>query len=408
MRFVLFYFWKYRRTCRSSCLKYQHGAALMLLILLLFVALSAALIIVMSPNVIEENRQLRSQQALEAAKQVLIAYAVGAANRPGELPCPDIDNDGKINPADGVAGNCTSLRGWLPWYLLGLGDLRDGHGERLWYVLSDTFRPYGSAPPGLPLNSDTQTDLVIYGADPANPDVAYDFPQIAAIIIAPGEPLSNNASDRTFEHSENISADDLVASYLEMRNSDADKTTYTKQPASTSFNDHLIIITVDQIMKHVEKLAKRTIVAGIDDYFEENGFYPYAEEVPGDSCDGTSLRTEGYLQLAHQAGCPYDVLGMPDWIAENDWHRMFWYAFDPSCQTDGGNAAPACAGSITVGDIDNIKAFILFSGKAIDVQNRPSDLPVDYFDDDENYDLDGIFQYPVPSATNNDELTVIN
>lgn len=392
-----------------ACIKHQHGAAVMLLILFLLIGIGIAFATAMSPKIVEEHKQLRTQQALEAAREALLAYAVGDNERPGELPCPDVDNDGKIMAADGVAGGCASLRGWLPWYLLGLGDIRDGDSERLWYVLSDTFRPYGSVPPGLPLNSDTQTDLMIYGADPVDPDVAYSFPQIAAIIISPGEPLSNNELNRTFDQLMGGSAEDVVASYLEMRNSDADITTYTKRPQSSSFNDELIIITVNQIMKYVENRTKKTIIYEIKRYRQENEFYPYAEQLPGDGCDGSSMQTEGYLQLVSEPGCQYEVLNLPQWIKENNWHRMFWYAFAPSCQTNGGDPAPACNGSITVGEANNVEALILFSGKAIDeIQNRPSDLPSNYFDDIENYDLDGVFQHPVPSDTNNDELIFIN
>lgn len=206
------------------------------------------------------------------------------------------------------------------------------------------------------------------------------------------------------------SADDVVTSYLERRNSDADKTTYTKQAISNNFNDNLIIITVDQIMKYVESRVKTTVINEIRRYYKVEGFYPYAEELPGDGCDGTSIQTEGYLQFKPEVGCQYDVFDFPQWFEQNDWHRMFWYAFDSSCQTNGGSESAACAGTITVGEGDNVEALILFSGKAIDeAQNRPSDLPGDYFDDIENYDLDGIFQYSAtPSDTNNDELIIVN
>src|SRR5690606_35194646 len=99
------------------------------------------------------------------------------------------------------------------------------------------------------------------------------------------------------------------------------------------FNDRMMIITVDQLMKPVQRRVKQTVVSQVEKFYSGNGFYPYAEAIPGRSCDGSSVATEGYLQLAVVPGCQYaESLGFPQWFAENEWHRMFWAAFDASCQ----------------------------------------------------------------------------
>jgi hypothetical protein len=98
------------------------------------------------------NRTIESDRitaaALAQAKDALIGRAAADDNRPGSLPCPDFDN-GTINPLntsnDGTADllngiECPSYIGRLPWRTLGLPDLRDGSGERLWYALSRAFR----------------------------------------------------------------------------------------------------------------------------------------------------------------------------------------------------------------------------------------------------------------------------
>jgi hypothetical protein len=62
---------------------------------------------------------------------------------PGYLPCPDLDDDGWAEPTcgsqNGESGQSERL-GRLPWKTLGLADLRDGHGERLWYAVSSKYK----------------------------------------------------------------------------------------------------------------------------------------------------------------------------------------------------------------------------------------------------------------------------
>ena len=56
--------------------------------------------------------------------------AIGAS-RLGDLPCPDRDDDGDADAVPGCDTAALAL-GRLPWKTLGLPDLRDGDGERLW------------------------------------------------------------------------------------------------------------------------------------------------------------------------------------------------------------------------------------------------------------------------------------
>ena len=83
----------------------------------------------------------RTRLALAKAKEVLIHYAVADPNRPGELPCPDFDNDGRLMLNVDFRGGrdvpCATRRGWFPFRSLGVEELRDGTGERLWYAVAD-------------------------------------------------------------------------------------------------------------------------------------------------------------------------------------------------------------------------------------------------------------------------------
>jgi hypothetical protein len=114
------------------------------------------------------DRDKVSLQALAQAKAGLVAYAVSVqpdtyAKRPGELPCPDLDNDGD---AEITCFQAEQRIGRLPWRTLKLPDLRDGYGERLWYALSSTFqrKTFNQCPTsGGPacLNSDTRGTLTV-------------------------------------------------------------------------------------------------------------------------------------------------------------------------------------------------------------------------------------------------------
>jgi hypothetical protein len=114
------------------------------------------------------ERDKTSLQAIAQAKAGLIAYAVSVqpdtyAKRPGEMPCPDLDNDGD---AEITCFQANQRIGRLPWKTLKLPDLRDGYGERLWYALSGAFqrKTFNQCPTsGGPacLNSDTRGTITL-------------------------------------------------------------------------------------------------------------------------------------------------------------------------------------------------------------------------------------------------------
>jgi len=128
----------------------QRGFALLILLALIGVMVGAAILtFVAKDSGAKPTRLAQTEQALSAAKQALIAYAAGVqvsataclkkdsngnCARLGDLPCPDLNNDGW---ADGPCNG--KLIGRLPWKTLGLPDLRDGDGERLWYAVSAKF-----------------------------------------------------------------------------------------------------------------------------------------------------------------------------------------------------------------------------------------------------------------------------
>src|SRR4030067_903286 len=135
----------------------QHAAALMIMIVIMVAGVASVLAGALSISALQNARQEKTSAALAQAKDALIGFSVkglvsssdvaraATSNcpRPGDLPCPDMDNDGdaeiQCGNADGSTGQPLRL-GRLPWKTLGLPDLRDGSGERLWYAVSNRFK----------------------------------------------------------------------------------------------------------------------------------------------------------------------------------------------------------------------------------------------------------------------------
>ena len=186
----------------------QQGAALLIFIILMVMAGLTYVVANLSPAVIEAKRAQKTNEALVQARDALIGFAAQyreqqAAQSPpdldvvyGYLPPPDLGN------LNGAIGNCKTegcatvnaaaipddnqyLVGRIPWQTLGVGPLRDGHAECLWYAVSATHRSVDSfaavmnwdtlSTPDIAIGSN-KTDLSSVGA--------HDKP--IAVIFSPG------------------------------------------------------------------------------------------------------------------------------------------------------------------------------------------------------------------------------
>jgi hypothetical protein len=191
------------RTFRSR----QRGAAILLAIVMLTVVLLGALALRASTRSLHEERERLSERALAQAREALLAYASGhpinSAVGPGYLPCPDLDNDGWAESTCGSLAGDTGQQqrlGRLPWKTLGLPDLRDGHGERLWYAVSTKYkgllncgasRACVDMAPASALGTITVRDasgLVLHDGTLADPSRAAAG-GAAAVVFAPGTAL---------------------------------------------------------------------------------------------------------------------------------------------------------------------------------------------------------------------------
>src|SRR5262245_14636820 len=125
----------------------ERGAALLLAAILLLAGIGVALAVELTGPAAASRRDRATERALAEAREALIAYAadrpISREVGPGYLPCPDLDGDGwaeaTCGSQSGDTGQADRL-GLLPWKTLGIADLRDGAGERLWYAVSSKHK----------------------------------------------------------------------------------------------------------------------------------------------------------------------------------------------------------------------------------------------------------------------------
>lgn len=325
--------------------------------------------------------------ALKQAKEALIAYAVTDPNRPGELPCPDVNDDGKlIMNEDYVGNNCVSLVGRLPWLTLGLPDLRDDSGERLWYALSKDFRANGS----VSLNSNTayrngNESLSITGTQSAT--------NVIAIVLAAGAPVKRlgeaRLQDRSCPAGQCDSAGKCMSSppvsipkcnpanYLDISgavDNAAAGTDFVSAHRDGSFNDRLLPLHSDEVMWLVERRAGRELSDKLHSHFNawrdaavENttftnfkGFYPWAAPFADPSIPRSGTNGTRYGLL------PFDPAAVI-WQSAS--------ATDGAC-TGVGTALVDCLGILSSPDVVHINARVSNVATAFVDPPKASDVTI--------------------------------
>lgn len=318
------------------------GQAMLLTVVLIAVGAAAIVYTLATPGKVALENDAKTAAALVQARDALIGRAAADNTRPGSLPCPDVDNDGALTMGIdyGGGGACTSNVGRLPWRTLGLPDLRDGSGERLWYALSNNFRDAS----GVTINSGTPGQLTITGTAPAA--------NVIAIVFAPGAALSTQLRSAANQNN--------VAHYLEGENSNGD-TVFTTEATSTTFNDKLLPITREALFPVVEMRVAREVRASLLNYFNDPApvtprrYLPLAAAFPGDTATEATYR--GYLPTA--GTCPIVpslAAYLPAWFVANNWQQYVVYAVAPRCtpkmvtnliSIDLSDPQPQCALSCT-------------------------------------------------------------
>jgi type II secretory pathway pseudopilin PulG len=320
----------------------QQGVALIILLALLGIVAIAVLLTIVRGSAEAVEREKRTTEALAKAREALIAYAVSvqpdtSAKRPGDLPCPDLDNDGDTTLPEATCNTPTQRIGRLPWKKLGIGDLRDGNGERLWYALSTKFQRttvnqcpavggagcLNSEAPGTITVRDSRGNILHDGTTAANSPSVVPTGAIA-VVFSPGPVLTRLGAgapqDRSCAGDANVPACELsgicsgpaytatarcnpvnfldvadptvapALSGVEDNQDFADSTTtngFISGPivdASNNLvvNDTLMVVRYSDLIPRLEQRVAGEALKCLEDYFSGLGHYPWAAPVASD------------------------------------------------------------------------------------------------------------------------------
>jgi len=395
----------------------------MLLVVMLFGMATALLVYGMvDTNSLAVRRDRDTAAAFAEVKRALIGWSVardpsihGANARPGELPCPDMKNDG-FEDGSCVAG----ALGRVPWKTLGIPEPKDAAGETLWYTVAGPFRIWNMN--NTIIDNDTKGNLTVY----LDSTAAMITTQAVAVIFSPGAAIG--AQDRSCTVGVNCTATGQCttspasltpkcnpANYLDLETVTGVNNATTNGPfisAPTSytpppgFNDKVIVITTADLMPVVEKRVASEMLRLLSDpitgYRAKSacGCYPWAANNFDD--DSVTGRTQGMVPIEVALPEPWGSAGIPSvpsWmIGSNEWGKKFYYAIAPSESQDH------TVGTITVNGASK-NLVLITTGPA--GASRPSTNLADYVDDAENRDGGTIYLTPSSTAYARDRIYTI-
>ena len=420
---------RYNRTPAHYWPHTNKGTVLLIMLLIVLAAFSTFIVSALSSSNINIQKQKQTIDSLAHAKEALLSYA-STYERPGALPCPDTNDDGSGNPNGNT--DCYSKIGRLPWKQLGLPDLRDGNGERLWYAVSTDFANVPSTK--LINNEESLGQLNICSpngcGDPSpipTPPTTAPLPvsNLAAIVFSPGIPIDGNnrqnGTDLEPDPTVNIDPAKKALNYLdkvtinsnEFNNStgSTNGNDFIAGNSSATFNDKLLGISAAEIFSNVNKRmeTKTTLVeiaACIVEYGNHNST-PSDRRLPwstplsiiiidtAEFVDSVSLKT-GRLpfNVSKSAAQPpthnwgtnlistakRNTFGacssFPKWW--ESWKPYLYYAvasnFSPDNATNSAPSPNSClvpTGCLSVnGGVGKFAAVVIFSGKKLSNQIR--------------------------------------
>ncbi|MGH8744426.1 MAG: hypothetical protein ACREUY_09135, partial [Burkholderiales bacterium] len=282
---------------------------------------------------------------------------------------------------------CVSLIGRLPWYTLGLPDLRDGSGERLWYALSDNFHAGAT----FPLNSDTMGQLTVTGGSPAT--------NVVAIVFSPGELIDPQVRDPANENN--------VANYLEGENANGD-TIFTTGAASATFNDRLLVITTADLIPVVEQRVARDLRKILQSYKTAVGVYPWANISDGNFNNGLNRGRIPWQIAGPQDWGSGGAPTLPAWYINNKWSQVIYYSAGENFLA--GGCSSCVDPTLSVDGVAGKEVVILTPGPA--GAGRPVAYPwtnwTPYLEDAENNDnSNDLYVTPTSTAYARDRIYTI-
>jgi hypothetical protein len=298
-----------------------------------------------------------------------------------------------------VGSACPSYVGRLPWRTLGVGDLRDQHGERLWYALSPAFRDHPGAPP---LNTDARGSLAVY----SNSDATLVSDQVIAIVFAPGLVVRNQRRDDTVDlcaaTGKAVQRRRCASNYLDSAagfNNAMAAGPFIAAPAAEGYNDRLVAIVAADLLPLVERRVAVDLRNALLAYRTAStcACYPWADGTgDGDSDAGVSRGRVPVRNVLPQAWAS-DVL--PRYFVPNDWARLIRYeAARSALEASGAGCTTCAAGSLAIDGATGYDVVLVSTGYATTA--RKGAAPLAYIDDPENGN--GADRYVTPRATGAD------
>lgn len=432
----------------------QRGASLLVFMMILTIAIVATIYAKYNTTTVAIYNEKKTTDALKKAKDALIYYSlnntylnsatcVSSTNcaRPGDLPCPDTNNDGTAESTCGnAAGNNQTLRlNRLPWKTLGLDDITDGFGEHLWYAVSNNYKNNTRT---RPLNSDTLGTITV--KDSAG-KVIYDATTgggVVAIIFSPGNPITRQDG---YVQNRNAAGLNNANNYLDIAFGE-DNSNFTEGSGTDGFilgpikdangnvvlNDRLIVITRDEMAAAMESYVLTQVRDAFLTYYNTNFYYPYPAVFSDTTCivttsvnitagcNSQNLNYEGRIPVfnLNQSGSTWTStsilkgLRASNWFQQNLWRELIYYAIAPSCEI----TTPNCAGTqkLTLNNAilapQNMKNMVIISaGKTISTQSRVTkSAALNYFEGENVTPLDFIYNRPstVNSFTNDRAMSI--
>lgn len=345
----------------------QRGMALLMLLLIFILIASIYVLKSLDSTAINNERAEKTQKALAEAKIALLAYAsnrdfapAGCGTncpRPGDLPCPDIDNNGFAEASCGNAAGTTgqaSRLGRLPWRDLGIPDLRDGYGERLWYAVSSRYKMNSRF---RPLNSDTSATITLRNSAGNIVNDASGTTGLAAIVISSGPAFRRADSVAQVRNGAN---QNLAVNYLDIAFGednqnfiDSNVNGFISGPARDALgnlivNDRILAISRADIIEVMEKRVIAEVRNALRFYFNNEGALSYPGSasfadatclgnaaINAPNCSENAAMTGGRIPANPSVNWNTTSIlrggNSNNWFQLNAWREQVYYAVSSSC-----------------------------------------------------------------------------
>lgn len=417
--------------------------------MLIILVLAASTVLLDRLNGATRNHLTQDEEttrALAQAKAALIGWAADNPDIPGLLPFPDRNSDGNYDGSSDCLPvftpvNASYLLGRFPWHgqhgpclgtPAGATDLRDGSGAELWYAVSQNLVRNSDGTNFLDpmINSDwadspTPATLPWWNDGTSAEDDRTAYPwlkvydqngnlvsnRVAAVIIAPGPPLSGQDRSGVAPGPANY-LDSITIGGITFDNASI-TTGFINHPdtelnhdatSGAHFNDRLVYITIDELMRVVQRRVLGEVALALQMYRSIQGSYPWLAPFSNPETSdyvGTTGTSQGFIP---------NSVPTPTWFTRNGWNGLVLAAvangFEP-----GGSGSCSSTTCITVLNAvsppdDDKQVVLVMAGPQLSGQNRPSASLGDYFEGN-NDNGDDILERQTATGTFNDEIRVV-